>query len=362
MNSTGAVVKSHHESYIIRAGTHEERKEWVHALESNILSNPLTELINMRRKQLATDAHTQQQPRAAASSITASTAPTNALAAVNFAEVSALLALCQAAAKGGYTSFREKHPDTITLLVSHGTSCYVLANSPTRTHTIVMHVTPTEPAKDIRPLMLLCRTSTQLLASSNFRLEDHLNLHKVLPEQLRRLQGVLEPDYALVLVGHSLGGVAALRLALMLSQAGRRVNRVLTFGQPRFLTDKTVAATASALPVLRVIDSRDVVHFAYPLAQHVGAELTLLPDTAVCYSERPRDREIRTTQLEAAALSSALACHTLDSFARRLAPKLSGTLRLVSETEADKMAAAEPVEVVGMPHLSPGASRREQKK
>lgn len=272
--------------------------------------------------------------------------PFQATLLVSFSELSSLLALCQAASKGGYHAFREKYPNTVTLLISHGCCCFVQTNLATKTHVIVMHVSPTEPAKDIRPLMLLCRTSAQLLAGSNFKLEEHLNLQRVLPEQLQRLAGILDPQFNTVLTGHSLGGVAALRFGIMLKEAGFKISRIVTFGQPKFLVDKAVIAVAASLPLLRVIDGRDVVHYAYPLAQHVGAELTLLAENAYHYAERPRDRELRSAQLEPNALSAALAAHTLDSFAKKLSTKLGANVRSVSEADAEKMVAVEPSESV----------------
>lgn len=211
--------------------------------------------------------------------------------------------------------------------------------------------------------MLLCRTSATLLAGSNFKLEEHLNLHRALPEQLQRLRSSLDPLYPITLTGHSLGGVAALRFAVLLKQEGYHVGKVVTFGQPKFLIDKQVVSVAASLTTLRVIDGRDVVHYAYPLAQHVGPEVTLLADTSYHYSDRARDRELRSAQLEPAALSAALAAHSLESFAKKLSTKLGGNLRSVtSEVEADKMIAAEAPEAVSTLPASIGTKREKNDK
>jgi triacylglycerol lipase len=65
------------------------------------------------------------------------------------------------------------------------------------------------------------------------------------------------------LVGHSLGGAQAVILGLWLQKEGFIVERVVTFGQPQ-LTNARGGGKAAGLPLLRVVNDRDLVPFMPP--------------------------------------------------------------------------------------------------
>jgi pimeloyl-ACP methyl ester carboxylesterase len=81
----------------------------------------------------------------------------------------------------------------------------------------------------------------------------------------------LKPGYRTYLVGHSLGGAVAAILGIYLQRDGWAVERVVTFGQPRF-TDAKGAAAFAGLPLVRVVNQNDIV--------------PLLPDTIAGTGER----------------------------------------------------------------------------
>jgi hypothetical protein len=68
----------------------------------------------------------------------------------------------------------------------------------------------------------------------------------------------LKPGYRTYLVGHSLGGAVAAILGIYLQRDGWPVERVVTFGQPRF-TDVRGATAFAALPLVRVVNQNDIV-------------------------------------------------------------------------------------------------------
>lgn len=134
------------------------------------------------------------------------------------------------------------------------------------------------------------------------------------------------------MTGHSLGAVLAIMLALHLNGATWKLGKVVTFGQPRFLSEKGVQAV-SGLPLLRVTDSRDLVHCAFPLLFHAGAELLLLPEPYYHLNERaPQQRELKRGMLEDKALAGALSAHAIESFVKRLQARLMNS-KHVSEIE-----------------------------
>ncbi len=108
-------------------------------------------------------------------------------------------------------------------------------------------------------------------------------------------EGLLHPDRAIVLTGHSLGGAVAAILAMEFAAKGRNILSVVTFGQPKVTTDAGVQAWRH-LPLLRVVDRLDPVprvpvhglHGVAPAVyQHFGREVVLLNRRR--YIHRPED-------------------------------------------------------------------------
>ncbi len=76
-------------------------------------------------------------------------------------------------------------------------------------------------------------------------------LHKPLVKRLNM-------DAPIIITGHSLGGAVAALLGQRLLMEGYPVERVITFGQPRF-TNHAGAAIFGGLPLLRVVHQRDPI-------------------------------------------------------------------------------------------------------
>jgi len=94
----------------------------------------------------------------------------------------------------------------------------------------------------------------------------------------------LKLGYKTYLTGHSLGGAIAAILAIYLYEDGYDVERVVTFGQPKFTTGAGVARLGF-LPITRVVDENDLVPMLPPPLspdpvhgryEHVGPEVILL--------------------------------------------------------------------------------------
>ena len=73
----------------------------------------------------------------------------------------------------------------------------------------------------------------------------------------------LKPGYKTYVTGHSLGGAVAALLALYLIEDGVQVERVVTFGQPRFTTTDG-AKRLAFLPLTRIVDENDIVPMVAP--------------------------------------------------------------------------------------------------
>ena len=104
--------------------------------------------------------------------------------------------------------------------------------------------------------------------------------------------GRMNKGDAVSLTGHSLGGAEAVILALYLKTEGWKVERVITFGQPK-VTDADGAKEFRDLPLLRAVNVNDPVPLVPPLEfkyfkkpySHLGAEVTLLDGPHYSYLE-----------------------------------------------------------------------------
>ena len=94
----------------------------------------------------------------------------------------------------------------------------------------------------------------------------------------------LKPGYKTYLTGHSLGAAVAAILAIYLIEDGVSVERVVTFGEPRFTTTDG-AKRLQFLPLIRVVDEYDIVPYVPPSTlfdprfgpyDQVGPEVILL--------------------------------------------------------------------------------------
>ena len=102
-----------------------------------------------------------------------------------------------------------------------------------------------------------------------------------------QLKPEVDPSYTVNTIGHSLGGAAALILAMMFDAQGYQVGKVTTFGQPK-VTNISGSRKFRHLDVTRLVTPKDIVPLVPPMDPmdmmnfsifwHQGTEVLLYPD------------------------------------------------------------------------------------
>lgn len=156
---------------------------------------------------------------------------------------------------------------------------YVIAtNDTTKTHTIAVRGTSNiENIIVDAAFVLVADKITGIDIHQGFLVSARDIYQQILPE--------INPDYTISTIGHSLGGAAALILAMMLDAQGYHVGEVITFGQPK-VTNISGSRKFQHLDVKRLVTQKDVVPLVPPLDPmdmmnlsifwHQGTEIVLL--------------------------------------------------------------------------------------
>jgi triacylglycerol lipase len=142
----------------------------------------------------------------------------------------------------------------------------------------------------------------------------------------------LRPGYKTYVTGHSLGGAVAAVLAIYLIEDGVQVERVVTFGQPRFTTVEGVKRLGF-LPLTRVVDENDIVPMVPPSTyidakygpyDHVGPDVILLEGPDFVYLPSHDAYRIDLGEFWRSLNDANLQDHEMKKYLRRIASKFSG--------------------------------------
>lgn len=155
---------------------------------------------------------------------------------------------------------------------------YVLAtNDQTRQHIIAVRGTSNaENAIVDAAFVLVADPLTGIDIHQGFLLSARDIYQQILPD--------IKSGYTINTIGHSLGGAAALIVAMMLDAQGYAVGEVITFGQPK-VTNISGSRKFKHLNVIRLVTPKDVVPLMPPLDPmdlmklsifwHQGSEIVL---------------------------------------------------------------------------------------
>ena len=146
----------------------------------------------------------------------------------------------------------------------------------------------------------------------------------------------LKPTYKTYITGHSLGGAIAALLAIYLVEGGYDVEKVVTFGQPKFTTTEGVKRLGF-LNVTRVVDENDIVPMLPPASlitrghgiyEHAGPEIILLEGQNYVYLPTHDADRLSVGELWRSLRVADLADHHMDHYLGRLSTKKAGSVEV----------------------------------
>lgn len=146
----------------------------------------------------------------------------------------------------------------------------------------------------------------------------------------------LKPGYKTYLTGHSLGGAVAVLVAVYMSEDGHKVERIVTFGQPKFTTAAGVQRLGD-LPLIRIVDENDIVPMLPPKSlanvgkgtyEHVGPEVILLEGPDFAYLPLHNAERISVTEGWRSLAFADLKDHKMDNYLRRVSSKVGGAVEV----------------------------------
>lgn len=156
----------------------------------------------------------------------------------------------------------------------------------------------------------------------------------------------LKPGYKTYITGHSLGGALAALLAIRMVEDGHTVDKVVTFGQPKFTTTDGVEKLGF-LNLTRVVDENDVVPMlppttiinrVYGVYEHAGPEIILLEGPNYVFLPTHDADRISIGEFGRSLNFADLKDHHMDKYLRRLSAKAKGAVA-VSYDEREKYVA-----------------------
>ena len=161
----------------------------------------------------------------------------------------------------------------------------------------------------------------------------------------------LKPGYRTYITGHSLGGALAALLAIHMVEDGYKVDRVITFGQPKFTTTDGVDRLGF-LSLTRVVDENDIVPMlppttivnrVYGVYEHAGPEIILLEVPHYVFLPTHDADRISIGEFGRSLNFANLKDHHMDNYLNRLSLKAKGAVEVSYDERENYVAAKKKV-------------------
>jgi hypothetical protein len=224
-------------------------------------------------------------------------------------------------------AIKSKYPQTVWISSPAGTQVRYFLERNDKTHMQFITVRGTDNNKNLgEDLDITVREDRKL------DIPVHSGFDSAARAIYNDLKPRLKPGYKTYVTGHSLGGAVAAILAIYLIEDGVQVERVVTFGQPRFTTTDGVKRLGF-LPLMRIVDENDIVPMVAPSTyfdprfgpyDQVGPEVILLDGPDFVFLPSHDAARIDLGEFWRSLTFASLKDHQMQKFLRRIASKSTG--------------------------------------
>ncbi len=223
-------------------------------------------------------------------------------------------------------AIKSKYPLTIRINSPDGTQVRYFLERDDKTHTQFITIRGTHNDKNLaEDLDIAVRKDRKvdIPVDAGFDSDARAIYNDVKPH--------LKLGYTTYVTGHSLGGAVAAILAIYLIEDGVQVERVVTFGQPRFTTTDG-AKRLGFLPLTRIVDENDIVPMVAPSTytdprygpyDQVGPEVILLDGPDFVYLPSHDAARIDLGEFWRSLSFADLKDHEIQKYLRRIKSKFT---------------------------------------
>lgn len=158
----------------------------------------------------------------------------------------------------------------------------------------------------------------------------------------QHIQSEINPKYKINTIGHSLGGAAALILAMMFDAQGYETGEIITFGQPK-VTNISGSRKFKHLNIIRLVTPKDVVPLVPPLDPtdlmnfsifwHQGSEIVLFENNQYSVLTGVDSMMRATSFLNDIPSEQHLSNHFMSSYISHLKNKLENPVEIKYESD-----------------------------
>jgi triacylglycerol lipase len=248
---------------------------------------------------------------------------------LKFAEIETYAERSQAA-YGAKSAIKAKYPKTIRISSPGAKGVLYFLEQDDKAKTQIITVRGTADQKNFQEdLNITVRTDRKT------DIPVHAGFDRVTRAIYSDVKPHLKRNYRTYVTGHSLGGAVAALIALYAIEDGFMVERVVTFGQPKFTTAAGVQRLR--LPLMRVVDENDVVPMLPPDTatdpefgpyEHLGPEVIVLGGQYYVYLPAHNANRIDVGELWRSIGIADLPDHKIAHYVNRIADKISGAVEV----------------------------------
>lgn len=351
VGTSGSVQKGHHDEYLFVCPNEAELADWIAAIQSNIQSNPILELMknkvnNQRLKGSTTTGprntfedpkkNTSLSPSSASLTSLPSSNTFNVVSSslhsqnpsppeVDFEHLYHLANLCMFCTKGD-AFYKQKYGNhCITGSPSPEINFFLDFNSSSLIQTLVVRYVKLESDKGLKSELNSLATTPKSLSSLstlNVDLESRFQFDILADKIVELVKKGLKPEFKVQLTGMSFGGEICVRVAKRLMEQGYEILKVVTFGQPKTFSEKEISYYSS-LPLLRVKDCSDQISELFYKFKCPGPELILLSEHYYAFTGRSQSDNVKVKISKGFVtdnehLDEVLKIHSVESYLKKL--------------------------------------------